>query len=69
MGFWTVTPEGDQCFDLLAYMFFQALVGYYIAKCQSLAGCSQEESFGASLSTASLCKNKDSCYPKASDAS
>ena len=49
MGVWVITPEGAQSFDLLGYILFQALAGCLLAKGQSLAGPSQEESFGGTL--------------------
>ena len=69
MGLWSTTPVGTQCFDLLDYMFFQALGVCLLIKGWSLAGPSQEESFGGDLSPAFAYENRDSCSPKAVDAS
>ena len=51
-------PVGIQCFDLLDQILFQALVGPL-----------QEESFGDGLLQAFPHKNRDSCFPKADNAS
>ena len=69
IGLLTVTSGGAQCFSLAGFVLFQALVGYLLAKGQSLAGCIQEESFWGGLSPDSTCKNRVSCSPKVLDTS